>query len=490
VKTYSIKKRLISSVLLVELVAAVAISSLAFIYEQRTHFRAFDIMLRGRADSLLGAVQDAEDAQDNVMLDGSEANLPKRDIYEVWDQNNSVLGKSQNWDGLDPNQLGPPGGRPNLLRQSKKQYRFIRVDGVRNVDPGDHGGGLPRRIVIVYGSPTAPVWHAIWTAVEFYALSSVLLLGLTGLLMFRLLNDSLAPLNELASEAASVSTTSWSFRPSEHVMRIAELAPLAGALDTALKGLEHSFTQQRRFVGDAAHELKTAVAVVKSSLQLLMMKPRTVAEYQAGLERCQLDCERMQNIVTEMLTLARLEDEAARHAGESVAVTADCTQVVQQVADQFRSLAEMKRVRISITAPASLMLKIEGQQLHLMCSNVLLNALQHSHSGSEVRVSLDEAEGWAEIRTIDSGTGVDPDLLPHIFERFYRGDPSRSRRTGGTGLGLAICQAIVQKFKGSIQITSEVSKGTAVLVRLPLAPKIIPDAPQAHGNSNLRTSSV
>lgn len=467
-KTYSIKKRLITSVLLIELVAALAISGLAFVYERYSHFRAFDIMLRGRADSLLGAVQDAEDPQDNVMLDGSEESLPKRDIYEVWDQNHRVLGKSPNWEGMDLSQLGPPGSRPNEILHAKKQYRTIRVDGLRNVDPGDKGGGTPRRVVIIYGSPTAPAWRAIWTAVEFYALTSVLLLALTGFIMFWLLNDSLAPLTELANEAANITSVSWSFLPSERMLRTVELAPLATALETTLKGLERSFLQQRRFTGDAAHELKTAVALVKSSLQLLMMKPRTVPEYQAGLEKCQLDCERMQNIVTEMLTLARIEDEATRPDVEGAAAIADIGQVTRQVADQFSSVAKMNRIRIEVSVPAELVLDVEQGQLHLLCSNLLMNALQHSHSGSTVRMTAATTGEWAEFRIADTGTGIDPELQPHIFERFYRGDPSRNRRTGGTGLGLAICEAIVLKFKGSIHVASELGKGTTVLVRLPL----------------------
>ena len=483
-KSHSIKRRLIASVLLVELLSAAAISGLAFAYEQHTHFRAFDVMLRGRADSLLGAVQDAEDAKDNIMLDGSEANLPKRDIYEVWDQNRRILGKSQNWEGLDPHQLSAEGGKPDQIVHAGKQYRAIRLDGVRNVDPGDQGGGIPRRVVIVYGSPTAPVWRAIWIAVEFYALTSVLLLALTGFMMFWLLNDSLAPLTELANEAANISSTSWSFHPSERMLRTVELAPLAAALETALKGLERSFAQQRRFVGDAAHELKTAVALVKSSLQLLMMKPRTIVEYQSGLERCLLDCERMQNIVTEMLTLARIEDEATRPDGPAAAVTADMTQVARQVADQFSSLAEINRLQIEVSAPASLALDMEEEQMRLLCSNLLWNALQHSHPGSIVRVAVEEDGSWAELRVIDVGTGIDPELLPHIFERFGRGDPSRSRRTGGNGLGLAICEAIVLKYKGSIRVASELGKGTTVLVRLPLQPGLVAAASPSHETAN------
>jgi signal transduction histidine kinase len=468
-KRYSIKRRLISSVLLVELLSALCISGIALVYERHSHFRAFDVMLRGRADSLLGAVQDAEDPQDNVMLDGSEASLPRRDIYEVWDQNLRVLGKSPNWDGVDPNRLARGSERQADVVQNKRRYRVIRVDGVRNVDPGDAGGGVPRAVVIVYGSPTEPVWRAIWTTVEFYAVTSAVLLALTGAIMFWLLKESLAPLNELAEEAAKVSIASWGFRPTERMLKTTELAPLATALETALKGLEQSFLQQRRFLSDAAHELKTGVAVVKSSLQLLLLKPRTPEEYLAGLERCQIDCERMQNIVAEMLTLSKLEDDSTRAQAKPSTAKADMTKVAQDVVRQLSSMAEINGIPVAMSAPPSLVLDMEEKELRLLCSNLVLNALQHSDSKGEVRLVAASSKDWAELQVIDSGTGIDPEAQPHIFERFYRGDSSRSRRTGGTGLGLAICEAIVQKYRGTIQVSSELGKGTTVRVRLPKA---------------------
>ena len=99
-RPYSIKRRLIGGVLLIELLSAVCVTAVAFVYESHVRFHAFDIMLRGRADSLLGAVQDAEDKQDNVMLDGTEVSLPKMDIYEVWDESQRLIGRSANWAGF------------------------------------------------------------------------------------------------------------------------------------------------------------------------------------------------------------------------------------------------------------------------------------------------------------------------------------------------------------------------------------------------------
>jgi len=460
-RAYSIKRRLIASVLLVELLSAVCVTGLAFVYEQHAHMRAFEVMLRGRAYALLGAVQDAEDAADNVMLDGTEKGLPEKDIYQVWDEKGRMLGRSANWDGRDAGWLAGEKRRPARLRVGDEAYRVIRVEGVRIVDPGDKNGGVRREVTIFYGASTRPVWRAVWGAVEFYALTSLGLLVVTGLMMYWLLGRGLGPLAELAREAAGVSAQSWEFVPSEAVRGTEELAPLAGALETVLAGLERSFEQQRRFVGDAAHELKTGVAVVKSSLQLLAMKQRTAAEYAAGLERCQLDCERMEEIVAKMLLLARIE-AAVEEDGQG----ADLGVVAREVGESLESMAAMARVRVEVVATAEMPVEVCAEQLAVLCSNLMVNAVQHSGEGSVVRVEVERVLDAVEMRVRDAGEGIEAEVLPYVFDRFYRSDPSRSRRTGGTGLGLSIVKAIVDRAGGSVVIESEVGRGTTVVVRL------------------------
>ncbi len=462
-KPYSITRRLITTVLLVELLAALSISTAAMLYERHQRFRAFDIMLRGRADSLLGAVQDAEDTQDNVMLDGTEVNFPAEDIYQVQDASGRVLGHSPNWHGPDEGLLAAKTGKFLRVHVNGIHYRAMRIEGLRIVDPGDKGGGIPRRVSILYGSPIDGVWRGIWRAVGFYAATSLTLLAVSGLLIFWLLNRGLAPLRQLATAAAGVSVDSWNFAPPQRARMIRELEPLTVALETAITGLERSFMQQRRFVGDAAHELKTAVAVLKSSLQLLTLKQRTAPEYEKGIERCQLDCDRMEEAVAKMLTLARVETKTEL---PSARVATDMAQILRQVAEQFDSMAELKRLRILVMAEEAVMVDVEAEQLQLLCSNLLLNALQHSPAGSAIHAV---AEQDGELAIEDDGDGIAPQDLPHIFDRFYRGDPSRSRNTGGTGLGLSICKAIVSRWQGTIEITSELGIGTRVVVHLPLS---------------------
>jgi signal transduction histidine kinase len=462
-KSYSITHRLISTVLLIELFAALSLSTAAMLYERHQRFHSFDIMLRGRADSLLGAVQDAEDKNDNVMLDGTEVNLPAEDVYQVHDASGRVLGHSPNWSGPGSSLLAAKTGKFLRVHVNGIYYRALRIEGLRIVDPGDKGGGIPRRVSIFYGSPIDGVWKDIWRAVAFYAITSLSLLAVSGLLIFWLLNRGLAPLRELATEAAGVSVNSWNFLPPQRARMIRELAPLTLALETVLTSLERSFMQQRRFVGDAAHELKTAVAVLKSSLQLLTLKQRTAIEYEHGIERCQMDCDRMEEAVGKMLTLAQVEtntESLSPHFETNLA------QTVRQVAEQFESMAELKRLRILVSAEDAVMVDIEAEQLQLLCSNLLLNALQHSPAGSAIRAMVRQN---GELVIEDDGDGIAAEDLPHVFDRFYRGDPSRSRNTGGTGLGLSICKAIVTRRQGTIEITSELGMGTRVMVRLPVS---------------------
>ena len=479
-KPYSLTKRLIWIVLLIELISALCVTAVAVAYERHMHFRAFDVLLQGRADSVLGAVQDAEDAADNVMMDGSETKLPPEDVYEVRDASGRVVGKSSNWSGSESGVIqkfvenrrpgrsaaGPGQEAFASAKIDDRTYRIIRIAGVRIVDPGDKGGGVRRDVTVYYGSPVRRVWAAVFRSASFYATSSVLVLAFTGVLMFWLLNRGLAPLRELASSAGQVSAASWSFHPPQSARATRELAPLVTAMESLLTGLEESFEQQKRFVGDAAHELKTSVAVVKSSLQLLGMKRRSTEEYQAGLERCLTDCERMEAVVAQMLTLARSEEN---RPADSALLRADLAPCLHEVALELKAMAESRETPILIEADQSMEAKIEAEQFKLLCTNLLMNALQYSPPNSVITVNLKQQGNFAEVRICDHGEGIAPEDLPRVFERFFRSDRSRSRKTGGTGLGLAICKAVVDRFGGAIAIESEIMVGTTVLVRLPIA---------------------
>jgi len=466
----SITARLITAVLAVELLSSILVVVFSFGYERHTHFHAFDVLLHGHADSILGAVQDADDRSDNLVLDLAFLHPFPDDVYEVYDSGEHLLGRSPNWQGLG---FVLPLARGEFfdLQVNGHDYRAFRMKGSRLVDPADHGGKL-RTVVILYGAPTNKVWRAIRGTVEFYAAGTLFLLIVTGPLIAWLLHRGLLPLRQLAALAGHVSVDSWRFDPPSSARTTPELAPVTHALESVLQRLQGSFEQQRAFVSDAAHELKTAVAVAKSSLQLLAMKRRSPDDYQVGLERCLTDSERLEELVAEMLTLARIEASPASGPAAGPPPSTDLAAALRQTVATLQSVADLRGIHIGValddSTPASV--QVPNDDLSLLLSNLILNAIQHSPAASTVSVRLAIEDHAAVVTIEDHGDGIAPEALPHVFDRFYRGDVSRNRNTGGTGLGLAIAHAITTKAGGSIQLASELGEGTIATIRLPHRP--------------------
>jgi signal transduction histidine kinase len=465
-KMRSISRRLIAMVLLLELLAALALVGLAVLHESQVRYRSFDVMLRGRADMMFGAIGDAEDPADNVMLDTRGLVIPPTDLYTVEEDTGRILGRSSDWPAQEIQSARQDRGGFLRLRLNGLHYRFVRHEGVRVVDPGDKNGGVSHRITVLYGSPTDHVWREVREAASFYAIASVLLLTLTGGAMAWFLRKGLAPLHELAEEAGRVSAQQWQFAPPESAQRTRELSPLTRAIEAALQRLQQSFEQQRRFTSDAAHELKTDVAIVKSSIQLLAMRPRSTDEYRQGLEVCMTDCERLENTVQEMLTLAGVE-YASRQKGVAQPKSSNLAEYVQEAIVRLTPIAQLREVYLTFVAKGETTVALDGKECTLLCSNLLLNAIQHSHRDSEVQIELAGDEKYVTMTVQDFGEGIGPEVLPHVFEPFFRGDESRARKSGGTGLGLAICKAICDKAGAKIEILSTVGAGTRVVLRLP-----------------------
>jgi signal transduction histidine kinase len=350
------------------------------------------------------------------------------------------------------------------FRAGREHYRALRFDGVRVIDRDDKGG-FRRPVTVLYAAPTRDMWHGAVEAEWFYIAASILLLAATGIALVWFLRRRLSPLQELAAIAGRVSTRSWEFVPPAAVLRTAELAPIALSMEELLTGLQLSFERQRQLTGDAAHELKTSISVLKSSLQLLSMVPRTAEQYEAGLEGLLLDSDRMEELVNRMLTLARLE-EAPVEETESC----DLRTAVQTVAERLQPLARLKQVVLQISQGEARFVSIPPGDADVLCSNLLVNALQNSSPYKRVSVVLQAHDGVMELIVADQGEGIPISALPHVFERFYRADHSRSRASGGAGLGLSICKAIVERSGGTIHIQSDIGKGTEVTVTLPAQP--------------------
>ena len=456
--TRSLTRRVVVIVLIAQLLCAVMLCSAALTHERRTRLRAFDTRLEGRSDSLLGATQDAEDPDDNVTIDPAELKVPKEDVYAVYNQGGRLLGTS----------VRAPAA---LIARGEDAYRDVRVDGVayrvlqrealRVIDRAENGGvGLRRPVTILYASPEGHVWHEILEAARFYLISIALAAIATVLLVVVLLRRELRPLAYLAAAAADLSAPALIFEAPPSALAVLELRPLAHALEHAVTRLRDSFAKEHRFVGDAAHELKTAIAVVRSSVQVLMLKRRTGEEYSAGLDRILEDTQRLEGLVAQMLQLARLEE-----GGVAEVARLELGGVLRSVASQLAPIAVSRGVGVDVRIAADRFVRLSLESAEVLVSNLLLNAIEHSMPGSSVSMSaMPDAAGHTQLEIADSGEGIGSEALPHIFERFYREDTSRSRNTGGTGLGLAICKSIIDAAGATITVESTRGSGTCVTV--------------------------
>jgi heavy metal sensor kinase len=291
---------------------------------------------------------------------------------------------------------------------------------------------------------------------------AVVALGLAGGAW--LARRSLVPVGSMAATAASIDERDLSKRLDEGACP-RELRGLARAFNRALDRLEAAFLRQAQFTADASHELRTPVAVLRTQAEQALRGERTAKEYRATLEACVRAAERMTGLVESLLSLARADEAGSRSSSGAFALDG----LVRETAEQLRPLAEAEGVEICC-AGEPVEVRGDARLLGEALSNLVGNGVRYNRRGGAVEVSVSRENGEAVIRVRDTGVGIPAGALPHIFERFYRVDPARSRGRGGSGLGLAIARRIVEAHEGSIEVESRPGEGSTFTVRLPATP--------------------
>jgi heavy metal sensor kinase len=255
-----------------------------------------------------------------------------------------------------------------------------------------------------------------------------------------------------------------------------EAGRLAATFDHMLARLEAAFRRERRFTADASHELRTPLTILTSEVDVALERPHSAAHYRQVLRSVREDASRMDQLLSQLLTLARADAGHAALVRERLALT----DLADEVVRTMEPLAAMRDVRLvyagSSQSPEAVVVDGDQSRLIQLLMNLIENGLKYTPAGGSVSVAVRRATAWAIIDVADTGVGITPEHLPHVFDRFYRADKARAREAGGTGLGLAISQWIVQAHGGTIGVASAPGRGTTFTVRLPLA------APSLTGN--------
>jgi heavy metal sensor kinase len=245
-----------------------------------------------------------------------------------------------------------------------------------------------------------------------------------------------------------------------------ELDRVAEAFNDTLARLEQTVGDMKQFSTALAHELRTPLAVLRGEAELALTEQRSPEEYRRGLSSQIEELDRLARLINQLLTLARAEAGEIPLARQPV----DLAALASSLADQLDPVAQAKQISLECRAPEAATVIGDAGWLERLLLNLLDNAVKFTRAGGRVVLSVTHDEHWAIAEVRDTGVGIAADALPHIFERFYQADPSRSRNAEGVGLGLSLARWIAQRHGATIEAASRPGEGTTVTVRLPLAP--------------------
>jgi len=275
----------------------------------------------------------------------------------------------------------------------------------------------------------------------------------SGVLGFGLLVDAwilrraIRPVEEIIHAAERISRGHLSARI-ESKNGSMELDRLTNVLNQTFASLDQAFTQQARFSADVAHELRTPVSVLIAETQGALERDRTSDEYRETISTTLRSARRMGGLIESLLDLAQIESGT-----DSARQPCDLAVLAAEVVESLRPMAETLDVHLQTNlenAPC----EANPAQITQIITNLLINALQHNERGGQVMLKTGTQNGHAFLRVENAGPGIPTEDLPHVFERFYRADTSRSRKTGGVGLGLAICKAIADAHGAALEAGS------------------------------------
>ena len=287
----------------------------------------------------------------------------------------------------------------------------------------------------------------------------LLALGLAG--GWWLTNRALRPVREISSTASRIAGGDLSQRINTQETE-SELGSLAALLNATFSRLDAAFTQQARFTSDAAHELRTPLTVLLTQAQSALTRERSADEYRDALKSVQSTAQRMRKLVESLLQLARLD------AGQELLERKKCdlSDLAADCAELMQPLAEARSITLDLHLESAAC-DADADRISQVITNLIKNAIDYNREHGTVRISTRMQDGMATVEVTDSGCGIPAEHQPHIFERFYRVDASRTGSATRNGLGLAISKAIIDAHGGTISVSSEAGSGTTFRFAVP-----------------------
>lgn len=310
-------------------------------------------------------------------------------------------------------------------------------------------------------APLQPVSDVLATLVRVLLALGFVVTGLTFVGAWRLATRAIRPAREIAEQAEAITAGSLAARIHAHA-DAAEYQRLVAVLNDMLERLEAAFEAQRRFVADAGHEVRHPVAVLRAALDLALRRDRSPEEYRTAISDAVEQADRISALADALLTLARADAGVLN----PVRLPQDLLTLAEEAARRARLVADRREVRLVVRG-APTIVSVDRDLVARTLDNLLDNALRFTLSGGTVEIMVERVESHAFVQVTDTGSGILPEHAPHLFERFFRGDPARTA-DGGAGLGLAIAKGIAQAHGGDVTFAPHQPSGSCFTLELPV----------------------
>jgi heavy metal sensor kinase len=374
-------------------------------------------------------------------------------------QDGTVVYASGRAAGFDPSGLAPfTAGKPRRIAVLPDGNRLLVVASEYRTASG-------RGYVIESGGPMQPI-DTILSHLLF-----LLLLGVPVVVLvavgggYVLVGRALGPMVQTVNSAERITLHNLDERlPLSHTGD--ELEDLSVALNRVIARLSEALEQNRRFLADASHELRTPLAALRGEMESVVEQTRALPELSDRAGSALEEVDRLSKIVDALFAISRLDAGEAQHAWERF----DLASLAASTTEQMSLLAEDKGVSVSCNAQGSVCVEGDRARIKQVVVNLLDNAIKYTPEAGAINLNVRARENRAVIEVADTGIGIPPAAVPHIFERFFRVDNARSREAGGAGLGLAIVKSICAAHGGQVEVESAEGRGSRFTVELPLAP--------------------
>ncbi len=463
----SVRARLTAWYSVVLLATLILFSGLGYGFA-RAHVRAVsDASLRGTLQTFRSAMmaevrEDAADSAASMFREVAADFRYSSFTILVLDSGDRPIASSLNRSGLPTDVSGP------LMAAARSPGLLLTLRAGN--PPMDHRALIATTIVRNQSYPTIilrsladeqKILDVLWRAYGI-AIPIALLLSATG--GYLLARRGMAPVAAMAATAERIGSRNLDERLSEQGPAD-ELGRLARVLNDLLSRLQNAFEQQKRFLADASHELRTPMTIIRGESSVALSRERSAEEYREALEIVNSEATHLTGVVENLFLLARGEAEsypAERGPMEIGALLADCVH-------SLRSQAADGEVTLEVDASAPLVIMGAEDLCRRLFVNLLDNAIRHTRPGGTVAVRAIRRGGLCEISFRDEGPGIPEFAREHLFDRFYR--VARDSRSGGAGLGLAIVRWIAELHGGSVRLETTSAEGSTFVVEMPLEPE-------------------